>query len=174
MEGLATGRSVGNYVLENLLAPKLTVMPGQQLKLESKEIFGKNANFALESEQNLPTGNLDSDGTLIFKPSPSQIGSYDFTLVARDGGEVTSKKFNLAVVADTETTTRISGVIQNVGQQPLAGVKVKIGDISTTTNADGSFILTLNQVPSADAALIIEPGQQVNSRITFRCGDRNP
>ncbi|MFM6532414.1 MAG: hypothetical protein ACKPIB_29720, partial [Dolichospermum sp.] len=97
LEGLATGRSVGNYVLDNLLAPKLTVMPGQQLKLESKEIFGKNANFALESEQNLPTGNLDSDGTLIFKPSPAQIGSYDFTLVARDGTEITTKKFNLAV-----------------------------------------------------------------------------
>lgn len=160
VEGLATGRSVGNFVLDNLLAPKLTVMPGQQLKLESKEIFGKNANFALESEQNLPTGNLDSDGTLIFKPSPSQIGSYDFTLVARDGEEVTSKKFNLAVVADTETTTRISGVIQNTDQKALAGVKVKIGDISTTTNADGSFILT---VPLQGTALIIEPGQQVNN-----------
>lgn len=160
VEGLATGRSVGNYVLDNLLAPKLTVMPGQQLKLESKEIFGKNANFALESEQNLPTGNLDSDGTLIFKPSPSQIGSYDFTLVARDGEEVTSKKFNLAVVADTETTTRISGVIQNTDQKALAGVKVKIGDISTTTNADGSFILT---IPLQGTALIIEPGQQVNN-----------
>ncbi|MFM6552244.1 MAG: Ig-like domain-containing protein, partial [Microcystis panniformis] len=103
VEGLATGRSVGNYVLDNLLLPitepveQLTVMPGQQLKLESKDIFGKNANFALESEQNLPTGNLDSDGTLIFKPSPAQIGSYDFTLVARDGTEITTKKFNLAV-----------------------------------------------------------------------------
>ncbi|MDB9489241.1 phosphatase PAP2 family protein [Dolichospermum circinale CS-534/05] len=160
VEGLATGRSVGNYVLENLLAPKLTVMPGQQLKLESKKIFGKNANFALESEQNLPTGNLDSDGTLIFKPSPSQIGSYDFTLVARDGVEITTKKFNLSVVADTETTTRISGVIQNTDQKALAGVKVKIGDISTTTNADGSFILT---VPPQGKALIIEPGQQVNN-----------
>lgn len=135
-------------------------MPGQQLKLESKDIFGKNANFALESGQNLPTGNLDSDGTLIFKPSPAQIGSYDFTLVARDGTEITTKKFNLAVVADTETTTRISGVIQNTDQKALAGVKVKIGDISTTTNADGSFILT---VPPQGKALIIEPGQQVNN-----------
>jgi RHS repeat-associated protein len=180
VEGLATGKAIGNYVLENLLTPitetvqKLSVMPGEQLKLESQDIFGKNANFALESEETLPTGNLDSDGTLIFDPSPSQIGSYDFTLIARDGQEITTKKFNLAVVADTETTTRISGVIKNIAQQPLAGVKVKIGEISATTNADGSFILTLNQVPSADAALIIEPGQQVSNIVYPSIAEKLP
>ncbi|WP_217385551.1 Ig-like domain-containing protein [Dolichospermum sp. UHCC 0259] len=169
VEGLATGRSVGNYVLQNLLAPitetvqQLTVMPGEQLKLESQEIFGKNASFALESEETLPIGSLDSDGTLIFEPSPSQIGNYDFNLVARDGEEITTKKFNLAVVADSETTTRISGVIQNTDQQPLAGVKVKIGDISTTTAADGSFTLTLTE-PSSNP-LMIEPGQQVDNLV---------
>ncbi|WP_353928958.1 Ig-like domain-containing protein [Okeanomitos corallinicola TIOX110] len=180
LEGLETGRSVGNYVLDNLLAPinepveQLIVMPGEQLKLESQEIFGKNANFALESEETLPIGSLDSDGTLIFEPSPSQIGSYDFTLVARDGEEVTTKEFNLSVVADPETTTRISGVIQNTDQEPLAGVRVKIGEISATTNADGSFILTLISPPDADAALIIEPGQQVDDIVYPSIAEKLP
>lgn len=53
-------------------------------------------------------------------------------------------------------------------------MKVKIGDISTTTNADGSFILTLNQVPSADAALIIEPGQQVNNIVYPSIAEKLP
>lgn len=180
VDGLATGKSVGNYVLQNLLAPitepvqKLSVMPGEQLKLESQDIFGKNANFALESKESLPTGMLDSDGTLIFKPTPAQIGTYDFTLVARDGEQVTTKKFNLAVVADTLTTTRISGVIQNTDQKALSGVVVKIGDVSATTAADGSFTLTLAGVPSADAALIIQPGQQVNNVVYPSIAEKLP
>ena len=174
VDGLATGKSVGNYVLQNLLAPKLTVTPGEQLKLESQDIFGKNANFTLESNQTLPTGNLDSNGTLIFKPTPTQIGNYDFTLVARDGQQVTTKKFNLAVVADTLTTTRISGVIQNTAQKALSGVVVKIGDVSATTSADGSFTLTLAGVPSADAALIIQPGQQVDNIVYPSIAEKLP
>ncbi|BAY73413.1 hypothetical protein NIES23_62410 (plasmid) [Trichormus variabilis NIES-23] len=153
---------------------QLSVMPGEQLKLELKDIFGKNADFALESQQALPIGTLDSDGTLIFKPAPSQVGTYEFTLLARDGDEVTSKKFKLAVVADTEITTRISGVIQNIAQEPLAGVKVKIGDLSTTTAADGSFNLTLTEPPSNDAALIIEPGQQVNNVVYPSIAEKLP
>jgi membrane-associated phospholipid phosphatase len=180
VDGLATGKLVGNYVLQNLLAPitepvqKLSVMPGEQLKLESQDIFGKNANFALESKQSLPTGMLDSDGTLIFKPTPDQIGTYDFTLVARDGQQVTTKKFNLAVVADTLTTTRISGVIQNTDQKALSGVVVKIGDVSATTSADGSFTLTLAGVPSADAALIIQPSQQVDNIVYPSIAEKLP
>ena len=76
VDGLATGKSVGNYALQNLLAPQLTVTPGDQLKLEAKDVFGKTANFTIESDRPLPTGNLDSDGTLIFKPTPAQIGNW--------------------------------------------------------------------------------------------------
>jgi RHS repeat-associated protein len=141
---------------------QLTVMPGGQLRLEAKEVFGKNAIFALDSSQPLPTGNLDSDGTLTFKPTPAQLGTYDFRLVARDGEQVTTKKFSISVVADPITTTRISGVIQSVAQASLAGVVVRIGDISAVTDADGAFTLTLPELPAAGVALIIQPGQQVN------------
>ncbi len=153
---------------------QLSVMPGEQLKLESKDIFGKNANFAIESEESLPTGMLDSDGTLIIKPDPSQIGTYDFKLVATDGEQVTTKKFNLAVVADTVTTTRITGVIQNTEQQPLAGVVVRIDNLSSTTATDGSFTLTLTEPPSEGAALIIEPGQQVNGVVYPSIAEKLP
>jgi RHS repeat-associated protein len=142
---------------------QLSVMPGGQLRLESKEIFGKNAIFALDSSQPLPTGNLDSDGTLTFKPTPSQLGTYDFKLVARDGEQVTTKKFSISVVADPITTTRISGVIQSVAQQPLAGVVVRVGAISGVTDADGAFTLTLPDNLLTGAALIIQPGQRVDN-----------
>jgi Domain of unknown function (DUF4114)/Bacterial Ig-like domain len=141
---------------------QLSVMPGGQLRLESKDIFGKNAVFSLQSSQPLPTGNLDSDGTLTFKPTPTQLGTYDFELLARDGDLVTTKKFSISVVPDSVTTTRISGVIQSVAQASLAGVVVKIGDVSAVTDADGAFTLTLPELPAAGVALIIQPGQQVN------------
>jgi hypothetical protein len=51
-------------------------------------------------------------------------------------------------------------VIQSVAQASLAGVVVKIGDISAVTDADR--ILTLPELPAAGVALIIQPGQQVN------------
>jgi RHS repeat-associated protein len=153
---------------------QLSVMPGGQLRLESKDVFGKNAIFALESSQPLPTGNLDSDGTLTFKPTPAQLGTYDFKLVARDGDQVTTKKFSISVVADPITTTRISGVIQNVAQKSLAGVVVKIGNISAVTDADGAFTLTLPELPSADAALIIQPGQQVDGVVYPSIAEKLP
>jgi RHS repeat-associated protein len=141
---------------------QLSVMPGGILRLESKDIFGKNAVFALDSAQPLPAGVLDSDGTLTFQPTPAQLGTYDFRIVARDGEQVTSKRFSVSVVADPVTTTRISGVIQSVAQASLAGVVVRIGDVSGVTDADGAFTLTLPELPAAGVALVIQPGQQVN------------
>lgn len=39
------------------------------------------------------------------------------------------------------TTTRLSGVIQNTAEEPLAGVPVGLGPLQTVTTADGAFTL---------------------------------
>jgi hypothetical protein len=54
-------------------------------------------------------------------------------------------------------------VIQSVAQQPLAGVVVRIGAISGVTDAAGTFTLTLPDDLLTGAALIIQPGQRVDS-----------
>jgi hypothetical protein len=54
------------------------------------------------------------------------------------------------VVADPITTTRISGVIQNVEQQPLGGVVIELGELETVTATDGSFTIATDQPLTAD------------------------
>lgn len=54
------------------------------------------------------------------------------------------------MVADPITTTRISGVIQNVEQQPLGGVVIELGELETVTATDGSFTIATDQPLTAD------------------------
>ena len=148
---------------------QLSVKPGEQLKIDAKVVFGKTANFSLFSDsfqdafrRNLPVSMLQGDGTLTFKPTPDQVGTYQFNLIARDGSTVITQEFNLNVVADPNTTTRISGVIKNTDGVGLQGVVVAIGNFSVTTSSDGSFIVTLPEAPPNGTALIIQPGQELN------------
>ncbi|KAI9129302.1 FG-GAP-like repeat-containing protein [Acaryochloris sp. CCMEE 5410] len=128
-------------VLEAITVPQL--MPGEVLKLplQATDPDGDPITYSLRSEGALPIGILRGDGTLEFRPSPDQIGTYTFTIVASDGALETTQEVTLEVVADPITTTRISGVIANVDQQPLAGVRVEIAGVEGTTAADGSFTL---------------------------------
>ncbi|NET39337.1 MAG: RHS repeat protein, partial [Cyanothece sp. SIO1E1] len=99
------------------------------------------------------------DGTLEFTPKPDQLGAYEFTVIATDGVLETSQTLTLNVVADTVTTTRVSGVIQNTDQQPLAGVVVEIGNLQTTTAADGSFTLAVDGALPGDTLFV--RGEQI-------------
>lgn len=128
-------------VLEAITVPQL--MPGEVLKLplQATDPDGDPITYSLRSEGALPIGILRGDGTLEFRPAPDQIGTYTFTIVASDGALETTQEVTLEVVADPITTTRISGVIANVDQQPLAGVRVEIAGVEGTTAADGSFTL---------------------------------
>ncbi|MGR3278684.1 FG-GAP-like repeat-containing protein [Acaryochloris marina NIES-2412] len=128
-------------VLEAITVPQL--MPGEVLKLplQAADPDGDPITYSLRSEGALPIGILRGDGTLEFRPAPDQIGTYTFTIVASDGALETTQEVTLEVVADPITTTRISGVIANVDQQPLAGVRVEVAGVEGTTAADGSFTL---------------------------------
>ncbi|QUY44819.1 RHS repeat-associated core domain-containing protein [Acaryochloris marina] len=147
----------------------LSVMPGARLavQLMATDPDGDAVSYFLQPNGPLPTGMLESDGTLVFNPSPDQLGTYEFTVVASDGIIDSTQTVTLEVVPDPITTTRISGVIQDIDQTPLAGVVLELGGTQTTTAADGSFTLefpnglpddTLNILPeSINTADVIYP-----------------
>jgi RHS repeat-associated protein len=123
----------------------LTVRPGEKLALP---LIGTDPNgdpivLSIESTGNLPTGKLTADHNLVFNPRPDQIGTYTFTLIAKQGNLVTKQNVTLNVIPDPIVTTRISGVIQGTNAAPLAGLTVNVGGTLATTGTDGSFTLEL-------------------------------
>jgi RHS repeat-associated protein len=135
----------------------LSVMPGGHLEvpLVATDPDGDRVTFSIRlggtgsasATPELPTGMLRADGTMEFMPAPDEIGQYTFDVLATDGAATTSQTVTLDVVADTTTTTRVSGFILDVDQSPLAGMQVEIGAVQGLTQSDGSFTLDLGSGP---------------------------
>ena len=130
------------------IAP-LTVKPGEivRVNLPKQDANGDQVTYTLESSQTLPTGKLN--GVLEFSPTPQEIGSYTFTLIASDGALETRQSVSLSVVADTLTSTRVTGRVLDVDQSPLSGMTVEIGTVRGLTGTDGSFTLDMGAGPLA-------------------------
>ena len=123
----------------------LTVMPGERLEIQLMAVDpeGEPITFSLESDGPIPTGRLEADGTLVFSPTPEQLGAFQFTVIATDGQQQTNQLVTLDVVADPVTTTRISGVVLDTNLTPLADIPIELGGFQTQTLADGSFSLEI-------------------------------
>ena len=115
-----------------------------EIPLVATDPDGDRVTLSVRADSALPTGKLSGGKTLVFTPSPDQVGTYNFTLVASSGGKETTQPVTLTVTPDPITTTRISGVIQNTNQAPLAGVLIEIAGRQTLTAPDGSFELEFN------------------------------
>ena len=167
--GLDTTVLVGSSNVAPVFEPidPLTVVPGEKLELNlaATDANGDNITYRLQSDDDLPTGMLSGNGVLKFNPKPNEIGSYEFIIIASDGVEEVSQTVTIDVVADPVTTTRISGVIENVQQEPLAGVPIELGELSTVTNADGSFVIETDQ-PLTDDTLKVR-GEEIEGEEVY-------
>lgn len=157
----------------------LSVMPGQRLEvpLVATDGNGDPITFSIMSAAPLPTGMLETNSKLVFTPSPAEVGSYEFTVVASDGIAKVSQQVTLDVVADPVNTTRISGRVLDVDGTPIAGVPVSLARITVMTDQDGNFTLELPSqlVPTEDFAIEIpqgdvhfDPFNTGNQTISFR------
>ncbi len=128
----------------------LTVVPGHTLttQLTATDADGDIVEYSLFSEAMLPDGALRGD-QLVFFPTPSQVGEYQFEVVATDGAANISQMVTLQVIADPIQTTRVSGTVLDTDQTPLPGIPVSVGDVSATTNGAGEFLLEFtDELPS--------------------------
>jgi hypothetical protein len=125
------------------IAP-INVAPGGYVAvhLQASDTNQAPITYSLKSTGPLPGGTLQPDGTLIFQPSPSDLGTYAFSVSASDGIEEVTLPVSLTVAGSAGATTRISGVIESQSGTPVAGVRVSLGKASMTTAADGSYTLT--------------------------------
>ena len=133
------------------IAP-LTIMLGGVLRvpLVTNDLDGDPITFSLVTTGgtvSLPTGTLGSSGVLTFRPTPSQLGAYQFNVIASDGALEAIQPVTLNVVADPLTTTRVSGRVLQVNGAALVGMRVEIGSVQGLTMSDGTFTLDLGRGP---------------------------
>lgn len=127
----------------------LSALPGDTLTVPviARDSDGDPVTFSIRSSEPLPTGGLKADGTLVFRPTPDEVGSYTFDVFASDGAATARQTVTLEVLADPVTTTRISGKVLDIDQTPLVGMQVDIGAVQGLTQSDGSFTLDLGSGP---------------------------
>jgi hypothetical protein len=139
----------------------LSVMPGHSLEipLAATDPDGDTVTYSIRSDGDLPLSRLQGN-KLVFEPSPDQVGSYAFTLVASDGALETTQAVTLDVVADPDTTTRISGRVLDTEGNPLANLPIELGRLQTVTDAQGYFSLTIadTSFPSEELDIAIPLG----------------
>ncbi|AFY71927.1 RHS repeat-associated core domain protein (plasmid) [Thalassoporum mexicanum PCC 7367] len=134
----------------------LTVLPGASVEVELSDILTTAVSFSLQDADGLPTGELEGDGTLIFNPTPDQIGTYQFTAVGIDqNGQEFTQNYTLNVVADPITTTRISGTILNTDEDALAGLPIELGGIQTITDSNGEFTIEVSGPLPSDTLRVL-------------------
>lgn len=141
------------------IAP-LFVMPGGVLNvpLNAADPDGDSLQYSIVPKNGtltIPTGTVDASGALVFRPTPSQLGTYQFDVIASDGELDVAQPVTLSVTADPITTTRVTGKVLKVNGQPLASLPVEIGAVQGLTRADGSFTLDLGTGPVVSDTLKI-------------------
>ena len=136
----------------------ITLFPGDALEvpLDVTDADGDVVTLTIDADGPMPTTTLRADQTLVFEPRPDEIGTYLFQVIASDGAASSSQTIEVTVVADPVTTTRLSGVILNTDEQPLANIPIELGSFQTTTDSQGRYTLDFGSfVPGPDDALIV-------------------
>ncbi|MEL6554066.1 MAG: peroxidase family protein [Cyanobacteria bacterium J06621_11] len=140
----------------------LTTLAGQRIEIDlaATDPNGDRITYSLRSDGELPTGKFDGTGKLVFEPTPNQIGTYDFTLVATDGATETTQQLSLTVEPDPDTTTRISGQILDIEGNPLANLPIGLGRLQVVTDAEGyfSFVVPQTSFPTEEIDIDIPFG----------------
>ena len=132
-----------------------TVIPGDVLEipLSADDVDGDPTTFVVYSDEPLPTGSLLGN-TITFRPTPDELGTYHFDVVATDGTGESRQSVTLEVVADPDTRTRVTGFVMTSEQQPLSGVRVTLGALEAFTDSTGRFELSTSDPLDSDTLKI--------------------
>ena len=148
-------------VLQGAMAalPDLSSLSILTVKVGDKIDIPLTGELAIKTGTKLPTGKITGDSHLVFTPAPDQVGSYTFTLIARNGSTEVTQNVTLNVVADPITTTRVTGIIADTNQAGLAGVLVELAGYQATTDAAGKFTIILPESSAGDTLKVY--GQRI-------------
>ncbi|MDH6367429.1 MULTISPECIES: endo-alpha-N-acetylgalactosaminidase family protein, partial [unclassified Breznakia] len=124
--------------LQSIQADKVYLKAGSYKEAVSDVLF-KNVTY--KNATNTITNNTDT-----------------WKLATAHGGEIYEAEYEEPVI----TEVNINGVVQDVNENPLHNAKVKLGELVTTTNAQGQFVF--QNVTSGKYNMVIsKPGYQSHS-----------
>lgn len=127
--------------------------PGERLsfKLNGQDPDGNAIQYSVRKvSPTLPMTSLSGD-ILTFAPTPSDIGTFQFDIIASDGNLTASRRVNASVVDDVIKTTRLTGKVLDVAGNPIVSLRVEVGSVQAITQADGQFELDLGAgIPASD------------------------
>jgi RHS repeat-associated protein len=148
-------------VLQGAMAvlPDLSSLATLTVKVGDKIDIPLTGELAIKTGSKLPIGKITGDSHLVFTPAPDQVGSYSFTLIARNGGTEVTQNVTLNVVADPITTTRVTGIIADTNQGGLANVLVELAGYQATTDSSGKFTIILPDSSAGDTLKVY--GQRI-------------
>lgn len=123
----------------------VTVKPGDArvIPIDVTDLDGDRVTVSIRALNGMPTSTLRADNTLLITPRSNDLGVYQVTVIASDGALQSTQDVVITVVEDLVQTTRISGIVRNTNDEPLAGVPVQLGRHQSETAADGSFTIEL-------------------------------
>jgi len=128
-----------------------TVRPGEVLRIDfaASDPEGDRLSYRLLPRDSavLPSGSIDAAGLLSISPRPEEIGSYEFDVIVSDGELEVRQPMMVNVVADSITTTRVSGQILDVDGSAIAGMQIDLGQTSVLTDATGRFTIDMGDGP---------------------------
>ncbi|MCO6459521.1 MAG: hypothetical protein J5I93_29765 [Pirellulaceae bacterium] len=145
----------------------LTTMPGLRLEvpLSASDADGDPVTFSIVADGPFVKSTLRADGVLVFTPTPAQLGTFPFTVVASDGRSQGTRQASIEVVADPITTTRLSGTILDTLQNPLEGVRLEVAGVVEFSDASGAFQFDFGHAPFPGDTLLIDPAGVPGSEV---------
>ncbi len=132
--------------------PSLSIKPGEtfSLSFNAQDPDRDSISYNLRSTTAMPTSRLVGN-KLRIAPTPSEIGQYQFEVVASDGNLDATQTVTVSVTADSVTSTRLSGKVVDVAGSAISGMRVEVGSRQAFTQPDGSFLIELgNGAPVSD------------------------
>ena len=136
------------------------------LQLSANDPDGKPLEYFAEPMP-LPTNTLlDSNtGLFTFTPAADQVGSFDITFMATNGRFYVDQTITITVPAPAGAT-QLRGQVLTSNDAPLPGVRLEMGGVETTSDANGDFFL--DNIPvSGNARLLVDGGAASTSVVAY-------
>ena len=153
---ISPGNPTAPPVVTTLDLPLSVAVGGTlDVTLPSLGLGGPDLAYVI-TPQPLPTNMTFNRGTgeLTFTPAPDQAGGYTFDVAITNGSRSATVHVPLTVAGATAASTGLVGSVVDEAGQPLAGVPVMVGDLTTVTDSSGTF--TVADLPTSPGPLTID------------------